>query len=401
MRKAVIVISLLDIWSMGKNEGAQSLWLTLKGYADEGFDTYFITVNKKNIHYQVSYKNLKIIRFGSDWACHLIKIKKIGFFARTLFWFYFQVRAILYGHKIAKKYKNIIFYGYETDGVPAAKVLSIIHKSPVVSRFQGTILMPKTNLPFWKLRYWQHVFAMRIPVDLLIMTNDGTQGNKVLKLLGVNMNRVKFWMNGVKKDIMGVGFNENNFKMEIGIPLDNRIILTVSRLVRWKRLDRVINALSEVLKYDRKVVLMIIGDGEEKNKLEYIVKELDIEGNVIFIGGIPHEKIARFYKIADIFVSLYDLSNVGNPLLEAMAYGKCIITLNNGDTSQFIQNNINGILIDPNQLRQIPQVILDLLKDDEKRKLLGKHARYFALEKFWTWEERIKIEVNAVEKLMY
>ena len=49
---------------------------------------------------------------------------------------------------------------------------------------------------------------------------------------------------------------------------------------------------------------------------------------------------------------------MGNPLLEAMMAGKCIVTLNNGDTSQFIKNNENGILLEYDQLSKLPEVII-------------------------------------------
>ena len=45
-RKKIMVISALDLWSLGEKIGAQSLWKTLEGYAKEGWDVYFITSNK-------------------------------------------------------------------------------------------------------------------------------------------------------------------------------------------------------------------------------------------------------------------------------------------------------------------------------------------------------------------
>ena len=62
-------------------------------------------------------------------------------------------------------------------------------------------------------KYWDEVFAMKVPVDLLIMANDGTMGDKVLRKVNVNMNKVRFWLNGVDEDIYIPNFDKNKFKI--------------------------------------------------------------------------------------------------------------------------------------------------------------------------------------------
>jgi len=136
-RKTILIISASDIWSMGKDKGAPSLWYTLKGYADNGWKVYFITGNKdKNSIYDV-HKNIEIIRFDAKWLKKFFSIKKIGFFANSIWWLYFQLIAFLRGLEINKKEKIDIFYGYEICGVPVAKILARKFNKPVISRFQG------------------------------------------------------------------------------------------------------------------------------------------------------------------------------------------------------------------------------------------------------------------------
>ena len=84
------------------------------------------------------------------------------------------------------------------------------------------------------------------------------------------------------------------------------------------------------------VRLLIVGDGPERKNLEFLVSKLGLNPYIIFIGSIPHYEIHQYFNIADLFVSLYELFNAGNPLLEALAYGKCIVTINNGGTGEFI-----------------------------------------------------------------
>lgn len=281
-----------------------------------------------------------------------------------------------------------------------AKLLSNLWGVPIVARFQGTIVgVDWMKRPLWKLRAWDHVLGLRIPVDLIIMTNDGTQGDLVLKVLGANMERVRFWMNGVDWEL----FKSLPKKVEATKQLHikaQRVLLTVSRLVKWKRVDRSIQALPEIVGSFPDTILIIVGDGPERDRLEQLASELGVREHIRFEGALPHKEIPKYLSAADIFLSLYDLSNVGNPLLEAMMGGKCIITINNGHTGRLIRNGENGILLEYKDLPKLSEVIKDLLENDDFRNRLGEKARNFAEENFWSWEERIEAEITEVSQLI-
>nr|WP_264358323.1 glycosyltransferase [Melioribacter roseus] len=143
----------------------------------------------------------------------------------------------------------------------------------------------------------------------------------------------------------------------------------------------------------------MVGEGEEKNNLMKKVNKLNLTNNVLFVGNIDHEYIANYYNLADIFLSFYDYSNAGNPLFEAMLFSKCIVTLNNGDTSKFIDNN-SGVLFNEYNEINISNKIIELLNDDNKRKTLGKNARNRIITEFYDWNERIKIEIDAIKGII-
>jgi len=399
--KKILIISALDIWSMGENKGAPSLWRTLKGYADSGWKVFFVTGNKsKNSIYNV-HKNIKIIRFDAKWIKRLFKIKKIGFFAKIIWWFYFQITSFFIGYKIARKEKINIFYGYEVYGVPVAKILSKLWNTPMVARFQGSIVrLVWMKKPFWKLRAWNYVLAYKISStsDLVIMTNDGSQGDRLLAQMGVNSDKVRFWINGLDVECFHLLPLIETARKLLGIS-HRHVLLSVSRLMRLKRVDRSIRALPEVVKDYPNTLLVIVGDGPERERLERLAKDLGVQDNVRFEGVVPHSEIPKYLAAADIFLSFYDWSNVGNPLLEAMMAGKCIISLNNGDTGKFVKNWKNGVLLDYKDLSKLPEITKRLLADEKLAQSLGANARKFAEKNFWTWEERINAELSEVNKL--
>jgi len=399
-KRGIIVISALDYWSMGKGKGGPALWHTLMGYAKRGWEVYFVTGNRAQGATPDLPENIHVIRFDAPYLKRLVQIRKLGFFSKIVWWLWFQSMSFIKAQQLHAKQEFDVVYGYEIYGVPVAKLLSKLWRVPAVSRFQGTSFgVGWGNKRFRKIRAWEHLVGLRVPTDLIIMTNDGTQGDKVLKHLGVNMDRVKFWMNGVDWESFEALPERQEARRRLAITA-KRVLLTISRLESWKRVERSIQALAGVVEYYPDTVLIVVGDGSERERLERLAHELGVAQHVRFEGAVPHDKVPQYLAAADIFLSFYDWSNVGNPLLEAMMAGKCIVTLNNGDTAQFIKDEENGILLGYEELSKLSEVIRNLLTNKELRERLGASARKFAEEHFWSWEERMDAEMQAVESLL-
>jgi glycosyltransferase involved in cell wall biosynthesis len=134
--------------------------------------------------------------------------------------------------------------------------------------------------------------------------------------------------------------------------------------------------------------------------LEQLASELGVAKYVRFIGAVSHREVKSYLAASDIFLSLYTHSNVGNPLLEAMLAGKCIVTLATGDTARVIQHNETGILLTEDDLSWLPDELILLLKDPARRGELGANAKEYAQEHFLSWEERTSMEITEVTGLV-
>jgi len=441
--KKILLISGLDIWMNGKNVGNQAMYNTLIGYANRNWEITFLTVVKRKIEVINNlHPNVKIIRFplAPTWCLilfrkirdllintlNLIKkklIKSTNEFENTipncnqtylsagpgsvkialyekLVWLIFQLHAIRIGYKLAKNIQFDLFYGYEVMGVPGAFILSKIFHKPFVSRFQGTFLYPFIDSGFKKWLFWEHLLALKLSSDLKIMTDDGTQGDKVLKKL-LSIGTAKFWRNGVERHDQNELINIPNFKVSLGIDESVLVLMTLSKLIHWKRVDRAIRLIANITAQFPNICLLIIGDGKEKDKLEKLAVESNCSTQVRFIGSVEHSDIHKYFSICDIFLSLYDLSNVGNPLYEAMVAGKCIVTLNNGTTAEIVKDNYNGRLIDlTNCEENLAAIVSHLLASPLERDRLARNAKDFADHHFWSWEERMDEEIRNVSKLI-
>ena len=393
----MIVITGQHLWSLGVKKGASSFYNTLKGYTDHGYEVDLITCNNTD---GLDLPRIHPHRCKFTFLDKYADIPKIGFCLRLIKSLLFQFYAVFIGLRINRERRQEIIYAYEIHGVPAAQLLGKWLGLPVVTRFQGTIVKPLMGKRTWRFRYWDHWLALRARANLVIMANDGTQGDEVLQYLGIPRDTVRFWVNGVNIQPIDPSQNEiDEIRQALGYGPDVHILIALSRLVAWKRLDRIISAMPRIVSQRPKTRLLIVGDGEGRADYENLVRDLKMENFITFAGAVPHSDVMKYMSLGDIFVSLYDLSNVGNPLLESMALGKCIVTLENGGTSSIVKDQINGILLNPDKLDTLPDVIISLLDDDERRNRLGQNAKAFALNSFWTWDDRMKREIAEVECL--
>jgi len=397
----ILFISALEI----KEKGAQSIRMTLEGYAKAGHGVILITTKKphsKDYFYEEEYTpksdNLKIIRIWlplgrlSQYSGKINRLREL---------YLFSVFAFLRGIFVVPKEKIDIIYGYEVRGVYPSFLLSKIFRKKLVTRFQGTLLYPlikkrDTDKKSWR-RVWDHRLAMKLKSDLYIMTNDGTLGDKVLECFKAPKDKIRFWMNGVNKSIYQPKYKEYLHK-RYKIPKNEKILVTVHRLTYWKKTERAIHALREVIKKEKNTHLVIIGDGERKKELAGLVKRLKLDKNVIFTGGVPNKEIAKYLNGADIYLGTYDLSNAGNPLFESMLAGLAVISLSNGSTADFLDSGRAGILIKDE--KEFAPNILKLVGDEKELKRWKKLAKDYSHQKFWSWGERISAEIKETEKLL-
>jgi len=393
----ILIISPLGIWYK-KGGGTPTKYKLIKGFIDAGHEIHLLCPLEKDK--DSSINNLHIHEFRLPLSNFRSNIKTLNRIHTKISYFLFILLATNKALKVTRKTRPDIIYGFAGSGAVTAYLIAKIRNIPNITRLYGAMMLYSfIHRRFQLLLRFDEVLGFKIPCKYLIITNDGTKGDEVAKSLGVPAERIKFWMNGVD-DMYIPNFGVEKFKESIGIPRDKKIVLAVSRLVTWKGVDGLINAIPSVVSQYKDVIFLIVGDGPEREHLENLTNELNVKDYVKFAGAIPHDEVKYYMNSADIFVSLCNpLSNVGNSLLEAMRCGRCIVTLNTGATGEIIKNKETGILLDVNNINKLPDVIIKLLKDEKLREKLGMNARKYASEHFQTWDERIKMEIKLIEDI--
>jgi len=162
------------------------------------------------------------------------------------------------------------------------------------------------------------------------------------------------------------------------------VLIAVGRLSKQKGFEYLIKALSEVKKKEKNFKLLLIGDGEEKKSLERLSKKMGLEEEIIFLGKVFHDKLPKYYHVADIFVlpSLYE--SFGIVFLEAMAAGLPIISTNVAAIPEVVDKKV-GILVKPKNVNELAKAILTLINDVKKRRKMGKEGMKLASKFDWSF----------------
>jgi glycosyltransferase involved in cell wall biosynthesis len=183
---------------------------------------------------------------------------------------------------------------------------------------------------------------------------------------------VNHW--GVSETKTSVIYNAVELPSSISsaIPLSTRFkIVTVGRLVPWKQIDRLIEALSEC----DEAGLVIVGDGPERSRLEALVRQRQLADRVYFAG--QRSKVETFALMAacDLFVLNSSYEGFPHVVLEAMCAGLPVVATEVGGTRELVCDGQNGLLISPNANGALSKTLLKLLSSSEERQRLATGAR--------------------------
>jgi len=154
---------------------------------------------------------------------------------------------------------------------------------------------------------------------------------------------------------------------------NKKMVLNVARLVDSKDIPTYIRSCGEVIKKFGNVVFIVCGDGEEKDRLQELIKKLKLEKN-FFIPPISGESdIIKYYKSSDIFVHVPKTGNhFGIVYIEAMTAGLPIVASNVDASPKTVEGC--ALLVKPGDVRGMAQSVEKLLKDKKLRDKLSKNS---------------------------
>lgn len=305
-------------------------------------------------------------------------------------------------NRVAAEHPPDVIYSYRSDPAYVAHRLCRKYGAVHIGRRWGTWLGHTLfNVPWYRrIRDFGEILSYKIPYDMLIMSNDGTLGDKVAEKLNYPPERHRFWLDGTKRGIYQPDLDVAQVKESVGLTPDQLMIFAVARLDTWKRLDRAIDAMPTVIERIPNARLVIGGDGPLRKDLEAQIERLGVGEYVTLLGSIPHAQVRELHNAADLFLTVQDLTNLGNQIMEAMHSRTCVIAYDIGGTQCVMRDDETGLLLTEDELGQLGDRIVDLFESDERRQELAEGAFQFAQENIWFWDERLQAEIELVQDLV-
>lgn len=187
--------------------------------------------------------------------------------------------------------------------------------------------------------------------------------------------------------------------LELSIRIDQKIIITVCRIVSEKNIEYLLSALKNIKYNDYK--LLIVGDGPLKEELVSYSKKICVDDKVIFLGF--RNDVELLYRISDVFVLPSKYEGFGHVYLEALASGLPCIGLKNNPpkfitaTEEIIIEKVNGYIVNGDDTNSLTEVLDELLSNESLLLNLKSNAREDVVKRF-TWKSHFEKIQKIVAK---
>lgn len=149
-------------------------------------------------------------------------------------------------------------------------------------------------------------------------------------------------------------------RRELALASDKRYVLTICRLMGWKRVDGIIAALRSL---PEDVELLIAGDGDREREWKQLAESYGLQQRVHFLGNVPHTQIPLLIRAADVFVLNSEYEGLSHTLLEVQALGTPMIASGVCGNPEVVEDGVNGLLVDPRDPQTLVVALRRILED--------------------------------------
>ncbi|MFH1846391.1 MAG: glycosyltransferase family 4 protein [Candidatus Omnitrophota bacterium] len=185
---------------------------------------------------------------------------------------------------------------------------------------------------------------------------------------------------------------------ELGIEEKEIVIGAIGRLSSVKGFGYLVEAFAGIsLSREKKVRLVIIGEGGEKSGLLHRADLLGVRDKILILPG--KRPLERYYSFIDIFCLPSINEGLGLSLMEAMASGRACIASDVGGISELITDGVDGVLVKPADVEALKTAILCLAKDSSLREKFSQNAQKKAFNNF-SIEESVDKTIEVYEKVI-
>jgi|TARA_Y100000310_G_scaffold345860_1_gene471657 glycosyltransferase involved in cell wall biosynthesis len=261
--------------------------------------------------------------------------------------------------------------------------LKKVFRVPLLVTVHGSDLFALKNIIFRNLQ------SLVLKNSNFVTVNSNAAKNELLKRFPDHSSKVKIIPMGVDINL----FKKRNVKKPKKYA-KNKMLLFVGRLSDQKGLQYLIDSIADIIKFEPKAKLLVIGSGAYQKTLMQRVNDRNVEDYVEFLGSMPAVDISKYYNYCDVFV-MPSLSiktgteSLGLSLLEAMSSGCAVVGTKVGGIPYVIKNQYNGLLVNQKDSRGLSKAVIHILKNKKESTRLGNNA-IKSIIKNYSWDRVAK-----------
>ncbi len=245
-----------------------------------------------------------------------------------------------------------------------------------------------------RLLFYRWVFRY---ADMITTVGRNTR-NELIELFDVNSTKVHVMYRGVSLSRFDLPSNiRNEVRNSLNISDSAPVLISVGSLSWEKNHEVIIRTVKQLKEECKDIVLLLVGDGDLKDKLEEYSEILGVQGFVRFLG--ERSDVPELLFAADIFVLSSLTEGVPGVLIEAGLAGKPSVAWDVAGVKEVLQNDITGFVTPYGDEVRFNEKIQDLLHDPERSMNMGKEAMRHCRDKF-NIEECVTEHIALFEKLI-
>jgi glycosyltransferase involved in cell wall biosynthesis len=227
------------------------------------------------------------------------------------------------------------------------------------------------GIPYWVVAHGIEAWGISKPslktalreADQVFAVSNYTRDRLIAEGI-LEPDRIAILPDTLEPRLFDIGPKPAHLLRRYGLTPDQKVIFTLARLAaseQYKGYDKILQALPPICRAIPGVKYILAGKGDDRPRIESLIRELGLSDSVILTGYLPDEELCDHYNLCDVFAMPSKGEGFGIVYLEALACGKPTLAGNKDGSVDALCNGELGALIDPDDVQQIAQSLIQIL----------------------------------------
>lgn len=399
MKNVLVMTSTFPRW---RNDSTPSFVFALSNSLAENYQIVVLAPHAYRAAEKERMGNLKVYRFRYFFPKYQKMAYGAGMLPNIKKSFLAKIQLPLFLFSQFRKVKDLI----------EKEKISLIHAHWIIPQgLMGILLKKKYKLPLivtihgsdlfaFKNKFFRRIQKIVVENADMVTINSRTAEKELLSRFPEIKNKVTLIPMGIDTTIFRPKKVKNKFKEY----KNDKIILFVGRLNEQKGAEYLIKAMPHVVSQVANAKLLVIGEGNYGIYLEKLANQLRLGNSIKFLGPKNQHEVADYCNLAEVLVLPSVTTKLGTEafgivLIEAMACGTCVIGSSSGGIKDIIKDNVNGLIFQERNSKELADKITRMLNDDKLRKKLSKNGLAYARQNY-DWRIISKKFLKLYEQLL-